>query len=209
MTTTKPLDSSIVSTPEGGSLDARDTDTSSELTSTYSQFNAVDKRRPPIVLWMIVAALALWSAVLTVRMEMLSGNSAALEVEVAKARAVALPIKLDQVGGATGDGRFEVGQPQQPVRADGWAIDPATWSGPARVEVLLDGVKVPTRIGLPRVDVSDALREPGLRTSGFSSTLPPTGLNPGSHTLTIRAFAADSDEPYASSSTSVNVVPST
>jgi SAM-dependent methyltransferase len=84
------------------------------------------------------------------------------------------------------DGRADTHLPL-PIRVIGWAHSRA---GVDRVEVLIDGTRVPAQYGLPRADVAEALSEPDAARSGFTAVLDADICDVGPHTLTIVAADA-------------------
>jgi len=86
-----------------------------------------------------------------------------------------------------------------PIRVIGWAY---SRPGIERVEIVVDGTRVPAQYGLPRADVAEALSEPDAARSGFTTVLGPEACDLGPHTLTIVA----ADRAGQSSQISIEIV---
>jgi hypothetical protein len=85
-----------------------------------------------------------------------------------------------------------------PVLLDGFGFDPVALAPGKGVDVVVDGKAWPTNYGLPRGDVAEFKKIPGLVSVGFSTTVPAGTLARGAHSAVVRVVAADGKGYYDS-----------
>ncbi|MDA1200931.1 MAG: hypothetical protein O3C39_04535 [Planctomycetota bacterium] len=90
------------------------------------------------------------------------------------------------------DQSFPLGKPppriarEAPLTVAGWAVDREAGRPAAGVELVVGDRGFEVRYGLPRPDVAEYFKQPGLADSGFRGILPAGTLPPGEHTLRLR-----------------------
>ncbi len=77
------------------------------------------------------------------------------------------------------------------IKLTGWAVDRDARTTAAGLEAVIDGAPVPMLYGTERSDVAMYLKEPAVRLSGFSLTLPAAKFEKGHHELRIRIYTSD------------------
>ncbi len=105
------------------------------------------------------------------------------------------------------NGRSLAVQPVQltanrPISIFGWVVDAAAKKTASAAFIDVDGQVFPAAYGASRLDVSDALKEPGYEKCGFTGRIPAT---PGNHQVMIRVINAAGTGYYAGPSFVVNV----
>ena len=97
------------------------------------------------------------------------------------------------------DHPFPLGKPparisrERPLTVAGWAIDREAGQATAGVELVVGDRGFETRYGLPRPDVAEYFKQPGLVDSGFRGMLPAGTLPPGEYTLRLRLRLSDGE----------------
>jgi hypothetical protein len=98
---------------------------------------------------------------------------------------------IDRLGAAVSPGEHPVeiaGLDQVVVR--GWAIDPASKSTAAGVDIVIDNIPYSARYGVDRPDVADYFKAPAYLKSGFEFSMPASFLAAGRHALAVRVVQA-------------------
>jgi hypothetical protein len=103
-------------------------------------------------------------------------------------------LNVDVVGGVRAPfvGKDVRVKPGNTLEIAGWAVDQTSSAPAGGVEIAIDGKHVvPASYGIARADVAAYFKQEAYRPTGFSAVAPAALLEPGYHTLVVRALSPD------------------
>jgi hypothetical protein len=88
-----------------------------------------------------------------------------------------------------------VAVPSGPIQVDGWAVDTLNHGPGMAMYINVNGTPVSCEYGIPRLDVSTALKDTQYVSSGYQCSIPESSLRGGANS--IEPVLVDRDKSYA------------